>query len=106
MWYEILPSIGAMSVGLALMEVGPMVMHYISWKNPMMRRSWDTPSHDWTCRDQRIADTVLGMRWPANHHYTIGLDAIPDEGEPIQRFQDYRNFKPTPGHGPTPGHEN
>lgn len=118
MWYEILPSMGAMTVGFAIMDLAPMVSsglqshplthrferhfppqicHYISWKNPMMRRPTDQTSERWTCRDQRIADTVLEMRWFANHHYTIGLDAIPDEGQPIQRFQDYRNLKPTPG---------
>ncbi|CAG2179099.1 unnamed protein product [Oppiella nova] len=96
MWYEILPSMGAMAVAFALMEVGPMITHYASWMNPMMRRPIDEPSDNWIRRDQRIADTVLRMRWPANHHYTVGLDAIPDEGQPITRFQDYRYLKPSP----------
>ncbi|XP_054163583.1 uncharacterized protein LOC128961376 [Oppia nitens] len=92
MWYELLPAFGAMMTGFAIMELGPMVTHWASWGQPMMRRCWDDPSNQWTRRDQRIADTVLRMRWAANHHYTIGLDAIPDEGQPETRFQDYRNL--------------
>jgi hypothetical protein len=135
MWYECLPSMAAMMVGFAIMDIGPGVKtyfwllflyyfllnnnyfgfhsksqlikliieliliykqlcHWLSWGTPKMRYCWDEPSDQWTRRDQRIADTVLRMRWAANHHYTIGLDAIPDEDQPQTRFQDYRNYKP------------
>lgn len=78
-----------MGISMSLIEIGPFVAHYISWRCPMQRNSSCAITNSLQRRDQRIAEDN-GVRWPAKHMYTFGLSAL---DEPIKMNGNVEHYK-------------
>lgn len=89
MWFEAVPSVVLTFGFLSLVEIGPMVMNYLSWGCPMMRHSSSVITTEFLRHDQRVAEDN-GIRWYAKHQYTYGLNVLK---EPVKEAGNFEHYK-------------